>query len=382
MKIIQQIPFAALGMGAAFTILWGVADPIAAYAEVRMYTGVGKCAMGDLVSPAQAKNYARELAMQNAKEQAGVYLTNYTRTTNTKLSAKEITAISNNITEVVGEVSYTQTPGEVNGVPVVVYTATLQANVDTEGIKKYLAQGEKERVAIVQQSNESERNIKASLTQIEKLNEEYGKADSEQEKEKIRHEFSEADRRLLAEQKNREGMALYYKKEYTGAIRLYRQAIDLNPKFAAPWNNLGSAYNTQGNYDKGIECLRKAIDIDPKLYASWSNMGDAYNRLGNYEKAIECCRKAIKLDPDNAFPWNNLGYAYNSLKKYEKAIECCKKAIELDPGLARAWENLSVSYYCLGRYNEALEAIDQSLKLDPDNETVRSNRAYLLQAMG
>lgn len=102
----------------------------------------------------------------------------------------------------------------------------------------------------------------------------------------------------------------------------------------------------------------------------------------NHEKAIECCRKAIKLDPDNAFSWNNLGYAYNSLKKYEKAIECCKKAIELDPGLARAWENLSVSYYCLGRYNEALEAIDQSLKLDPDNETVRNNRAYLLQAMG
>ena len=265
MQIIHQAPLSALGLGAAFTVIWGVADPMAAFAEVRMYTGVGKCAMGDLVSPAQAKNYARELAMQNAREQAGVYLTNYTRTTNTKLSAKEITAISNNITEVVGEVSYTQTPGEVNGVPVVVYMATLQANVDTEGIKKYLAQGEKERVAIVQQSNESERNIKASLTQIEKLNEEYGKASSEQEKEKIRQEFSEADRRLLAEQKNREGMALYYKKDYTGAVKLYRQAIDLDQKYASPWNNIGDAYDNLGNYDKSIECLRKAIDLDPKL---------------------------------------------------------------------------------------------------------------------
>ena len=62
MRSIYQVPFTALGMGAAFTGLWGVADPVAAHAEVRMYTGVGKCAMGDLVSPAQAKNYAREMA--------------------------------------------------------------------------------------------------------------------------------------------------------------------------------------------------------------------------------------------------------------------------------------------------------------------------------
>ena len=137
MKTIHQIPFAALGMGAAFTVLWGVADPMAVFAEVKMYTGVGKCAMGDLVSPAQTKNHAREMAMQNAKEQAGVYLTNYTRTTNTRLTENEIAAITNNITELVGDVSYTQTPGEVDGVPVVVYTATLQANVDTEGIRDY-----------------------------------------------------------------------------------------------------------------------------------------------------------------------------------------------------------------------------------------------------
>ena len=33
MRIVNQIPFAALGMGAAFTVLYGVADPMAAFAE-------------------------------------------------------------------------------------------------------------------------------------------------------------------------------------------------------------------------------------------------------------------------------------------------------------------------------------------------------------
>ncbi len=35
MQIIHQAPLAAIGMGAAFTVLYGVADPMAAFAEVR-----------------------------------------------------------------------------------------------------------------------------------------------------------------------------------------------------------------------------------------------------------------------------------------------------------------------------------------------------------
>ena len=41
-------------------------------AEVKMYTGVGTCIIGDIGTPAQAKNMAREKALQNAKEQAGI----------------------------------------------------------------------------------------------------------------------------------------------------------------------------------------------------------------------------------------------------------------------------------------------------------------------
>ena len=41
MRTIQQLPFAVLGAGAAFTVLWGVADPMAAYAEVKVVEADG-----------------------------------------------------------------------------------------------------------------------------------------------------------------------------------------------------------------------------------------------------------------------------------------------------------------------------------------------------
>ena len=416
MRSIYQVPFTALGMGAAFTVLWGVADPVAAHAEVRMYTGVGKCAMGDLVSPAQAKNYAREMAMQNAREQAGVYLTNYTRTTNTRLTENEITAIANNITELVGDVSYTQIPGEVNGVPVVVYTATLQANVDTDGIQKYLERNETDRAFIVRESNTTKKEIDDNLAKIEDLNQRYNKAESEKEKENIRKDFKETDESLLALQKNNEGMARYYQKDYDGAIPLFRKAIEISPTYATPWNNLSTIYNKLGNTEKAIECSRKAIDLVPDYAPPWANLGASYNAKGNYEKAIECCRKALDIDPQYATAWNNLGFAYEASGSLDKAIECYRKAasiapengtywynlgdayeksgnrdeavkcyhrtVECSPDHVKAWNNLAGVYGDLGDYDKAVEYYNKAIAIEPDNALLWSNLGYTHEEAG
>ena len=47
MQIIYQMPMAALGLGAAFTVLYGVADPMAAFAEVQTVEADGYYVVGD-----------------------------------------------------------------------------------------------------------------------------------------------------------------------------------------------------------------------------------------------------------------------------------------------------------------------------------------------
>ena len=319
MQIIHQAPLAALGLPAAFTVVWGVADPVAALAEVRVYTGVGTCALGDIGTPEQAKNLAKEKALQNAKEQAGVYLANYTKVTNTHLAANEITTITNNIIGLVGEVKYQQTPGEVNGQPVIVYTATLQANVDTDGIQDWLSRDEKQRTTVIEQTEAAQAEIRSSIEQIDRITAQYNQTSSEQEKEQLKKEYNEADKKLIAAQKNLEGVELNYKGDYDGAIRLFEESIALDSNFANPWNNMGSAYGNLGDYNKEIEYCRKAIELDPKYASPWNNMGTAYGNLGDYNKAIECYRKAIELDPKFDGPWNNMGTAYDKLGDYWNA---------------------------------------------------------------
>ena len=61
------------------------------------------------------------------------------------------------------------------------------------------------------------------------------------------------------------------------------------------------------------EACRKAIELDPKDASPWSNMGVAYDNVGNYDKAIECYRKAIELAPDNKKYQENLAAAKEEL---------------------------------------------------------------------
>ena len=60
---------------------------------------------------------------------------------------------------------------------------------------------------------------------------------------------------------------------------------------------MGFTYNKLGNYNKAIECFQRAIELDSKFANPWNHMGTAYYQLGNYAKAVECFRKAIQLNP-------------------------------------------------------------------------------------
>ena len=67
------------------------------------------------------------------------------------------------------------------------------------------------------------------------------------------------------------------------------------------------------DYNKEIECCRKAIELDPKYANPWNNMGTAYYHLGNYQKAVECFRKAVELDPEDEVNQKNLEAAKKKL---------------------------------------------------------------------
>ena len=170
MQIIHQAPLAALGLGAAFTVIWGVADPVAAFAEVRVIEADGYYIMGDgpEENAAVAKERARADARRAASEQAGLYVAGMTEVKKGKLTRDEIQTISAAVLEVRED---NVTP-EVLGGTVIQYHCRMKAVVDTGSITDQLRQDRQTFVEAVQRNKELEaenariRNLEAAKKKL------------------------------------------------------------------------------------------------------------------------------------------------------------------------------------------------------------------------
>ena len=60
----------------------------------------------------------------------------------------------------------------------------------------------------------------------------------------------------------------------------YNEAIAVTPHDAETYNNLGIAYNKNGEYDLAIANFSKAIELDPEHTGAYNDRGVAYDRKG------------------------------------------------------------------------------------------------------
>jgi tetratricopeptide (TPR) repeat protein len=72
------------------------------------------------------------------------------------------------------------------------------------------------------------------------------------------------------------------------------------PSTANELVNDGVALYEKGDYNGALSKFEKATESDPTLAAAWSDKGCALGRLGKSDAALEAFKKAIEIAPDNS----------------------------------------------------------------------------------
>ena len=138
---------------------------------------------------------------------------------------------------------------------------------------------------------------------------------------------------------------------------MYEKAIEIDPKFASPWNNLGIVYSDLKDYDKAKEMYEKAIEIDPKYAYSWHGLGYLHLTLGRFREAIPYLLKSIEIEPDISC-YVNSGIAHYCIEEVEKGREFFEKGLSCAADSTGAHDQLDKVTALLG-----LEKKDEALAL-------------------
>jgi Tfp pilus assembly protein PilF len=132
--------------------------------------------------------------------------------------------------------------------------------------------------------------------------------------------------------------------EYDQAVELYRKSIAIQPT-AEAHTFLGWTYHFRGQLDQAIEECKRAIQVDPDFGNPYNDIGAYLIELKRYEEAVPWLERALearRYEPRH-FPYYNLGRVYQAREMYGKARENFQQALRLEPKyeLAReALENL------------------------------------------
>jgi tetratricopeptide (TPR) repeat protein len=214
------------------------------------------------------------------------------------------------------------------------------------------------------------------------------------------------------------------------AASKYEALLQIAPKLAPAYNNLGALYIRQREFQKATVVLEKGLKIDPRMLSASALLGIALFELGDYSNArlrLESALRSnpkddhaelflandlIKLDdlsaaadhlhklsvrtPDNQEIWYLLGKVHMklseqalaklnqldsnsvwvheisgeimaSMKNYDGALIEFKKAVEMAPTQAGTHFELGNAYMSLAKWADAKKEMEAELENDPSN---------------
>lgn len=83
--------------------------------------------------------------------------------------------------------------------------------------------------------------------------------------------------------------------------------IDTSTLQAKLWHEAGISALASDRLEDAVRALRQAVSLDPRHVAAWNDLGVVMEALGNPLEAMNCYRNVLRLRPDHQQARENLG---------------------------------------------------------------------------
>lgn len=166
------------------------------------------------------------------------------------------------------------------------------------------------------------------------------------------------------------GNSLSLVRDHEQALRCFKRATQLDPKFAYAFTLQGHEHVANEEYDKALQSYRQGMAADKRHYNAYYGVGRVYEKLGNFEKAYCHFQAASTINPTNAVLICCIGTVLEKQKQTRQALQYYCKATELAPRSTLTRFKKARALMSLGDYGEALQELMVLKDLAPDEAMV------------
>ncbi|MBO0722548.1 MAG: tetratricopeptide repeat protein, partial [Blastocatellia bacterium] len=164
------------------------------------------------------------------------------------------------------------------------------------------------------------------------------------------------------------------------AIRMFQEAIKVDPNFARAYYTLGRCYVHHGQgyggheyFELAEKSLQRAIELDPLLSGARLQMVYVYLHRGEKDKALATLADVRREAPHDPSVFIVAGMLYRLNGFYDKALRQYDKLLELNPNdIVIASYNRGRIYSYRHEYDQAVAELEKAAAIEPEHPLVKT----------
>jgi tetratricopeptide (TPR) repeat protein len=172
---------------------------------------------------------------------------------------------------------------------------------------------------------------------------------------------------------------------------LFRQVLEIDPRYAPAWDGLASNFYFQANmgllsnqegYARAREAAEKALAIDPDYAPAYARLGYIADTDNNLAGAARHYQRALALDQTDLDVLRNAALFLQDLGRLDEALALEEAVVRRDPVNVTALFNLGNYQRMAGRYDAAIASFRTVLSLSPDRGNAHAQLGNALMRKG
>jgi TolB-like protein/tetratricopeptide (TPR) repeat protein len=174
----------------------------------------------------------------------------------------------------------------------------------------------------------------------------------------------------------------------TKAIQYFRDALELDPKYALCWAELGRAYSIEAGrawvpveegFERSRDATTRALVLEPDLAEGHAQLGRIRAAHDwNLRGAEESYRRAMELAPGSASVVDGAAMLAYKLGRYDEALALGREILQQDPLSAAYWHNLGLICHSAELLDESERSFRNALDLVPQRFVTSALLALVL----